>query len=102
MVEIVVVALVVGILCATISGLIAQQKGLPAGGYMVAGFILGVIGLVIAALARPAARTMPGWYPDPWQQAPLRWHDGQQWTAQTHNGVSTPYPAPATVTDALS
>lgn len=24
----------------------------------------------------------PGWYPDPYRQAPLRWWDGAQWTAQ--------------------
>lgn len=24
--------------------------------------------------------TPPGWYPDPWRQAPLRWWDGAQWT----------------------
>ena len=23
----------------------------------------------------------PGWYPDPWGQAPARWFDGAQWTA---------------------
>src|SRR5690349_10108370 len=23
----------------------------------------------------------PGWYPDPWQAAPSRWWDGEQWTA---------------------
>lgn len=22
----------------------------------------------------------PGWYPDPWRQAPARWWDGRQWT----------------------
>lgn len=25
----------------------------------------------------------PGWYPDPWRQAPLRWWDGREWTANT-------------------
>jgi hypothetical protein len=27
--------------------------------------------------------TAPGWHPDPWQQAPLRWWDGTQWTPHT-------------------
>ncbi len=25
----------------------------------------------------------PGWYPDPWAHAPLRWWDGIQWTSHT-------------------
>lgn len=25
----------------------------------------------------------PGWYPDPWGTAPLRWWNGQQWTPRT-------------------
>ncbi|MBS1837831.1 MAG: DUF2510 domain-containing protein [Actinobacteria bacterium] len=27
--------------------------------------------------------TRPGWYEDPWRQAPLRWWDGEQWSAET-------------------
>lgn len=38
-----------------------------------------------------------GWYPDPWGVAPLRWFDGQQWTAQVSAGAeskrSEPTPA---------
>ncbi len=30
----------------------------------------------------PNARAAPGWYPDPYREAPLRWWDGTQWTAQ--------------------
>src|SRR4051794_1251980 len=37
----------------------------------------------IAASAVP-----PGFYPDPYGQAPLRWWDGQQWTTQTSRPVS--------------
>ena len=27
--------------------------------------------------------TPPGWYHDPWQQAPMRWWDGSRWTEHT-------------------
>ena len=37
--------------------------------------------------------TPPGWYPDPWGQAPTRWFDGVQWTPS----VGAPDGAPATV-----
>jgi Protein of unknown function (DUF2510) len=29
-------------------------------------------------------RTPPGWYPDPWRMAQLRWWDGQHWTGYQH------------------
>jgi len=31
----------------------------------------------------PVSATPPGWYPDPWQQAPHRWWDGSTWTSHT-------------------
>ena len=31
-----------------------------------------------------------GWYPDPWQQAPLRWWNGREWTGH----ASDPLPSP--------
>jgi protease PrsW len=33
-----------------------------------------------AYAARSAASAPPGWHPDPWGQARLRWWDGQAWT----------------------
>ena len=33
--------------------------------------------------ARTAAPAAPGWYPDPWGQAPQRYWDGAIWTPQT-------------------
>jgi hypothetical protein len=32
----------------------------------------------------------PGWYPDPWQAAPARWWDGEQWTAHVEDGPGDP------------
>jgi hypothetical protein len=37
------------------------------------------------------ADVQAGWYPDPWQQAPLRWWDGREWTG--HVGDPSPRPA---------
>jgi len=31
----------------------------------------------------------PGWHPDPYGEAPLRWWDGMAWTAYTHGREST-------------
>jgi membrane protease YdiL (CAAX protease family) len=39
----------------------------------------------------------PGWYSDPWQTAPRRWWDGQQWTGYTQG----PMQPPVAVTPAL-
>jgi DivIVA domain-containing protein len=34
--------------------------------------------------AQPTERQLsPGWYPDPWQKAQWRYHDGNNWTAHT-------------------
>jgi hypothetical protein len=89
-VAVVVIGVVVGLACAFASASIAQRKGLSAGGYFILGLLLGVIGLIIAVASQPApppaAPWAPGWYPDPWQQAPLRWHDGFQWTSHVHAG----------------
>jgi hypothetical protein len=42
--------------------------------------------------------TSPGWYPDPQDQRVLRWWDGAQWTAHTHDaGVQSPTPAASQV-----
>jgi hypothetical protein len=79
-----VIWLVIAFACASI----ARSKGLSAGGYFFLGLFLGVIGLIIVACvpanygpryAYPPMIQPPGWYPDPWQQAPARWWDGYQW-----------------------
>lgn len=46
-------------------------------------------------MAEPAHQS--GWYPDPWKQAELRWHDGADWTGQVHGDVPPPEPAVAPV-----
>jgi hypothetical protein len=41
----------------------------------------------------------PGWYQDPWRQAPLRWWDGTQWTGHTSDWSRQqprrPFPGPS-------
>ena len=82
------IILVIAVICGLISGGIASSKGLPAGGYFFLGLVLGVIGIIIAAVVRPATRptayapppSPPGWYVDPWGQQRLRYWDGYQWT----------------------
>jgi threonine dehydrogenase-like Zn-dependent dehydrogenase len=46
----------VSILCAGFSALIAYRKGRSAGWFAVAGFVLGIIGLLWAAFARSATQ----------------------------------------------
>lgn len=79
------VGITVGVICGFLSAAIAQHKGFSGGPFFLLGFFLGVIGLVITAAARPAPPrfTPAGWYPDPWREAPSRWHDGTQWTPYT-------------------
>ena len=55
-------------------------------------------------MTNPAGRPVPngpvaapGWYPDPWAMAPLRFHDGYQWTPVTAPLPSGP-PAPSDAT----
>lgn len=41
---------------------------------------------VVRTMGEPALA--PGWYPDPWQQGELRWHDGSEWTGHLHGGAA--------------
>lgn len=54
-------------------------------------FVVGVVLLIVGSVRRshvqPAyaygALPTPGWHPDPWGAAPLRYWDGTQWTGHT-------------------
>lgn len=41
----------------------------------------------------------PGWYPDPWQRAERRWHDGARWTEHTDGAATGSVPGGPFVTD---
>ena len=37
-------------------------------------------------MSQPPPPKPPGWYPDPYRQAPFRWWDGTNWSQQTSQG----------------
>lgn len=81
-----VIAVVIGV-CGVFglaAGMIAYMKIKTVGtfiGLFLLGALLPIVGLVVAVMMKPLPQ--PAWYPDPWQQANYRWHDGQNWTGQT-------------------
>ena len=80
--QFIVIWLVAAVICAGLSAGIAQSRGLNPGGYFCLGLVLGVIGVIVAAVARPpVSMPLPGWYPDPWGESSYRWFDGYQWTS---------------------
>lgn len=85
--------IILWVLCGIASGMIASNKGLSFGAYFVLGLVLGVIGVIIALASKgtPAARrqvTAPGWYPCPYTNGVIRYHDGYQWTQHTQAAVT--------------
>jgi Domain of unknown function (DUF4328)/Protein of unknown function (DUF2510) len=46
----------------------------------------------VAASAGAAPGAPPGWHPDPWAAATLRYWDGQQWTGHVSGMASSPAP----------
>jgi uncharacterized protein len=39
----------------------------------------------------PGQQPPPGWYPDPWRQAALRWWDGNGWTGEVQQTAPVAY-----------
>lgn len=54
MATLIVVGICLEVIMAALAARIADRKGLAPGGYFLAGLVLGIVGVVIAALARPA------------------------------------------------
>lgn len=48
------------------------------------------------------ASAPPGWYPDPYRQAPYRWWDGRQWTPYASGPPGPPPATPAAVRSELA
>lgn len=65
----------------TLAGAVAQARGGSFANFFVVGAVLPLVGVVLAAVHKPAAR--PGWYADPWRQSAYRWHNGVNWTGWT-------------------
>lgn len=70
------------LICGVISGSIAANKGASFSAFFFIGLILGVIGIIIAAVAKAPPKP-GGWYRDPWDARMIRWHDGRDWTPNT-------------------
>lgn len=69
-----------------LSGAIAGSRGLGFWTYFVIGFLLPIIGLLIALTATPTKlgqltpASGPGWWPDPTGRFDGRYYDGRSWT----------------------
>jgi Protein of unknown function (DUF2510) len=73
-------------ICGCTTYAVADRKGIAHSGRFGLCFF-GPAGIALALLMNserpvpaPPASQLSGWYPDPWQQPPLRWYDGAQWT----------------------
>ena len=73
------ILLIVAALGGFVSGLIAQSKGHGFGGYFVLGFLVPIIGIIVALAARPAVKS--AWWADPTGRFEYRYYDGRQWTS---------------------
>lgn len=85
-----VIYLTIGLAGGLIAGAIASSRGLSFAGYFVLGFLLPLIGILIAILAAPPSRlhqltpaSSQGWWPDPTGRFEHRWYDGHHWTRHT-------------------
>jgi MFS family permease len=74
---IIVIALIVG---GAVGWAIGNHKGRPVAGFWL-GFLLGVIGWIIAACMKPVpVPPAERWGPDPYGRHPERWWDGTKWS----------------------
>lgn len=69
--------------CAVLGAVIGSSKGKGVTGFVL-GAVLGVIGLIIVVLLKPAPTSEPlpagGWWPDPYDRYAKRFYDGTTWT----------------------
>lgn len=69
-----------------IAAAIASNKGLSPGAYFVVGFLVPIVGIIVALVASPdrGAQLTPapgeGWWPDPTGRFDRRYFDGRTWT----------------------
>lgn len=86
--------LIVATIGGFLSGIIANSRGLGFGAYFVIGFLLPVLGLIVALTAHPdrlrqlTPASSAGWWPDPTGRFDGRYHDGRTWTRHVARKVT--------------
>jgi hypothetical protein len=85
---------IIWVLCAILASAIAAPKGKAGLGFFL-GLILGVVGVIIAAVMKDERveqqpvmfyqSSAPGWWPDPHRRHEYRFFDGWRWTEHVSN-----------------